>query len=79
MKRQWTVICSISSLYSKQCFFVPPGTVVRTLVCLFFALTYSYAAGLGSDRTIAQFAHTAWGAKEGAPGVVTALAQTSTV
>jgi ligand-binding sensor domain-containing protein len=30
-----------------------------------------------SDRTIAQFAHTAWGPKDGAPSPVTALAQTS--
>jgi PAS domain S-box-containing protein len=51
---------------------------VRTLeVCLFLALACSCAAALDSDRTIAQFAHTAWGPKEGAPSPVTALAQTS--
>ena len=51
---------------------------VRTLeACLFFALACSRGAALESDRTIAQFAHTAWGPKDGAPSVVTALAQTS--
>jgi PAS domain S-box-containing protein len=33
------------------------------------------SAAFGSDRTIAQFAHTAWDAKEGAPSAITALAQ----
>ena len=52
--------------------------VVRTLeVCLFLALACSCSAALDSDRTIAQFAHTAWGPKDGAPSVVTALAQTA--
>lgn len=46
-------------------------------VCLFLALACSCFAASGSDRTIAQFAHTAWGSKDGAPGPVTALAQTS--
>jgi PAS domain S-box-containing protein len=51
---------------------------VRALeVCLFLALACSCSAALDSDRTIAQFAHTAWGAKDGAPSPVTALAQTS--
>ena len=45
-------------------------------VCLFLALACSYSAAFDSDRTIAQFAHTAWGAKDGAPSPVTALAQT---
>ena len=54
------------------------GSRVRTLeVCLFLALACSCVAAFGSDRTIAQFAHTAWGPKDGAPSVVTALAQTS--
>lgn len=44
-------------------------------VCLFLALWCSAASG--SDRTIAQFAHTAWGPKDGAPAPVTALAETS--
>lgn len=52
--------------------------VVRILeACLFFALARSFAAALESDRTIAQFAHTAWGPKDGAPSVVTALAQSA--
>jgi ligand-binding sensor domain-containing protein len=50
---------------------------VRTLeVCLLLALACSCAAGLDSDRTIAQFAHTAWGPKDGAPSPVNAFAQT---
>ena len=53
-------------------------SVVRVLkACLFFALACSCSAASGSDRTIAQFAHTSWGPKEGAPSPVTALAQTS--
>ena len=59
-------------------FVVDPRYIVRTLeVCLFLALACSCSAALESDRTIAQFAHTAWGPKDGAPTVVTALAQTS--
>jgi ligand-binding sensor domain-containing protein len=51
---------------------------VRTLeVCLFLVLACSCGTALDSDRTIAQFAHTAWGPKDGAPSPVTALAQTS--
>ena len=47
-------------------------------VCLFLVLACcSCCAALDSDRTIAQFAHTAWGPKDGAPSPVTALAQTS--
>ena len=57
---------------------VGPRYVVRTLqVCLFLALACSYAAAFDSDRTIAQYAHTAWGPKDGAPSVVTALAQST--
>ena len=37
--------------------------------------TASFA--LGSDRTIAQYAHTAWGPKDGAPGAIRALAQSA--
>ena len=49
----------------------------RTLeICLFLALACSYCAASGTDRTIAQFAHTAWGPKDGAPSSVTSLAQT---
>jgi PAS domain S-box-containing protein len=40
-------------------------------------LACSYAAAFDSDRTIAQFAHTAWGPKDGAPGGVSSLAQTA--
>jgi ligand-binding sensor domain-containing protein len=54
------------------------GSRVRALeVCLFLALACSSAAAFDSDRTIAQFAHTAWGPKDGAPSVINALAQTS--
>jgi PAS domain S-box-containing protein len=45
-------------------------------ICLFLALACSYCAASGSDRTITQFAHTAWGPKDGAPSSVTSLAQT---
>ena len=52
--------------------------VVLTLkVCLFLAFGCSCSAALESNRTIAQFAHTAWGPKDGAPSVVTALAQST--
>jgi len=46
-------------------------------VCLLLALSCSCAAALARDRTIAQFAHTAWGPKEGAPSTVRALAQST--
>jgi signal transduction histidine kinase/ligand-binding sensor domain-containing protein len=53
-------------------------SVVRVLeACLFSALACSCNAASGSDRSIAQFAHTTWGPKDGAPSPVTALAQTS--
>ena len=52
--------------------------VVLTLnVCLFLAFGCSCSAALESNRTIAQFAHTSWGPKDGAPSVVTALAQST--
>lgn len=52
--------------------------VIQALeVCLLLGLAYSLAAALDNDRNIAQFAHTAWGPKDGAPSIVTALAQTS--
>jgi ligand-binding sensor domain-containing protein len=54
------------------------GSRVRALeICLFLALACSCAAAVDSDRTIAQFAHTAWGPKEGAPIAVTELAQSA--
>jgi PAS domain S-box-containing protein len=53
------------------------GSRFRTLeVVLFLALVCcSSCAAIDSDRTIAQFAHTAWGPKDGAPTVVRALVQ----
>jgi PAS domain S-box-containing protein len=52
--------------------------VSRPVVLIILAWLFGCALGVaqGFDRTIAQFAHTAWGPKEGAPGVVRALAQT---
>jgi ligand-binding sensor domain-containing protein len=53
------------------------GSRVLTLeLCLVLALASWCPAAFGSDRAIAQFAHTAWGPKDGAPSPVTALAQT---
>jgi PAS domain S-box-containing protein len=55
-----------------------PRSMVRALeVCLFLALACSCAAALDSDRTLAQFAHTAWGPKDGAPGAIHVLAQSA--
>ena len=48
-----------------------------TLIGLLAAIACLTAFALDSDRTIAQFAHTAWGPKDGAPSPVTALAQTA--
>ena len=45
--------------------------------CLFFAIACSSSGAQGGNRTIAQFAHTAWGAKDGAPRPIRALAQGS--
>jgi signal transduction histidine kinase/ligand-binding sensor domain-containing protein len=42
-----------------------------------FALVCSRGAAFESDRIIAQFAHTTWGPKDGAPSVVTVLAQST--
>jgi ligand-binding sensor domain-containing protein len=54
------------------------GSCARTLqVCLFLALACSCSAAHDNDRTIAQFAHAAWGPKDGAPSVIQALAQTA--
>ena len=44
---------------------------------LFAALICTPALAFQSDRTIAQFAHTSWTAKEGAPNAIYALAQTT--
>ena len=52
--------------------------VIRTLeACLFFALACSRGVASESNRTIAQFAHTTWGPRDGAPTTVTALAQSA--
>jgi signal transduction histidine kinase/ligand-binding sensor domain-containing protein len=57
---------------------VGPRYVVRTLeVCLTLALVCLCVAAPGSDRTVTQYVHTAWGQKEGAPGGIFALAQTA--
>jgi ligand-binding sensor domain-containing protein len=52
---------------------------VQTLpVCLFLALACCLcSAAPDNNRTIAQFAHAAWGSKDGAPSVVKALAQSA--
>ncbi len=51
---------------------------VRVLwVCLFLTLASSCSFASARDRTIAQFAHTAWRTKDGAPSPVLALAQTT--
>jgi signal transduction histidine kinase/ligand-binding sensor domain-containing protein len=44
---------------------------------LVLAAVCNFSFAVGSDRTIAQFAHTAWGPKDGVPSVISALAQTS--
>jgi len=46
-------------------------------IWLLLAVVCTASFGLGSDRTIAQYVHTAWGQKEGAPSGVLALAQTT--
>ncbi len=50
---------------------------ILALLAIFFVFTPGRISALESDRTIAQFAHTAWGPKDGAPSVVEALAQSS--
>ncbi len=51
--------------------------VLRTVVLIVLACLFGCVLGVaqGFDRTIAQFAHTAWGPKDGAPSVIEALAQ----
>jgi ligand-binding sensor domain-containing protein len=51
--------------------------VLTLKVLLFLALAGSCSAALDSDRTIAQFAHTAWRPKDGAPSVINVLAQSA--
>lgn len=54
------------------------GRAGRTIRCLVFCAAFGAtpAHALDQNLTIAQFYHTAWTVKEGAPGEVTALAQT---
>src|SRR5580704_13547073 len=47
------------------------------LTCAICVLVCVPGSAQGWERTIAQFQHTAWGPKEGAPSLVHALAQTS--
>lgn len=54
---------------------IPVWRVVWTWLFVAALCTASFA--LERDRTIAQFAHTAWGPKDGAPSEVTALAQSA--
>ncbi len=57
---------------------IGPQSVLPMLkVGLLLALSCLCSVAFDSDRTIAQFAHTAWGPKDGAPSVVTALAQSA--
>ena len=46
-------------------------------LCFFCAFSRSFVAALDRDRTLAQFHHAAWTAKDGAPSQITALAQTA--
>src|SRR5262249_23722993 len=45
-------------------------------LCFFCAFLSSFVFALDRDRTLAQFHHTAWTAKDGAPSQISALAQT---
>jgi signal transduction histidine kinase/ligand-binding sensor domain-containing protein len=57
---------------------VPTIPAWRTVyIWLLLVVVCPASFGLGSDRTIAQYVHTAWGQKEGAPGGILALAQTA--
>ena len=54
------------------------GSVWRAVrFWLLLAVVCKGSFGLGDDRTIAQYVHTAWGAKDGAPSGALALAQTT--
>src|SRR5262245_36619495 len=46
-------------------------------ICLFALFFCSSALALERDRTIFQLAHRTWSSKEGAPGQITSLAQTT--
>lgn len=47
------------------------------VLCLLFQVLGSAAHALDAKRLVSQFHHTAWTVKQGAPGEITALAQTS--
>ena len=53
----------------------PNRTVQTFLICLLSVLICDTVSAQSRDRTIAQFAHTAWGTKEGAPGYILAITQ----
>lgn len=60
----------------------PKRAIQRHLSCLLLACVYGIilcasANGLDRDRTITEFHHTAWTAKEGAPEQIIAIAQTN--
>jgi len=51
--------------------------ILRSLVCAFLLLIAGSAGALDPARAVGQFHHTAWTVNQGAPGQVTALAQTA--
>lgn len=65
--------CLIRTLGLLAIFFVTSANQI----CLFLVFASTSVAALESERTIAQFAHTAWGPKQGAPSLVQALAQSA--
>src|SRR5258708_341046 len=56
---------------------VVTGLTQALRVCIYGFLLCVPASGLDRDRTITQFYHSAWTAKDGAPSQVDALAQTA--
>ena len=46
------------------------------LLCFVYTFLFSFVFALDRDRTLTQFHHTAWTAKDGAPSQISALAQT---
>ena len=53
------------------------GAILSLIFCAYPSIFCTSAFAVERDRTIGQYAHTAWGPKEGAPTVVTALAQST--
>jgi signal transduction histidine kinase/ligand-binding sensor domain-containing protein len=51
--------------------------IFRGIACAWLLLLSGHAAALDPARSLAQFHHTAWTVNQGAPGQVTALAQTA--